>query len=269
MNPLSSDHNINNTSTTLSTISDHQQFTVTDWEALFEPQFSFTATRLKTKKRRRPLSPTQSPTLPKLDHIRIHNIAQSRPKDQIEVLPRPVASADGPSDEAARKRWKERMEMLQTIREEGLLDELDTVRFPRQQERWQSRIRKKAAQIKRDVQQDDDDSSNQEFGNDNDEKDSTDGSRIHYRASFLFFALGFVFPPMWIIGSLYVPPKSRPSYSHRVDVKWKRRSRYAFLIFIISLSIIFILELAFNPAFIGWRHSNRQESEENPVIDPQ
>ncbi|KAG0171844.1 hypothetical protein DFQ30_000303 [Apophysomyces sp. BC1015] len=71
-----------------------------------------------------------------------------------------------------------------------------------------------------------------------------------YRLSFVYFLVGFLCPPFWVIGALYDPPYSQSIQSRNKDLKWRSRARWAlffsmFFIIIGSLmSIIIYRELA-------------------------
>lgn len=77
------------------------------------------------------------------------------------------------------------------------------------------------------------------------------------RISFLFFAFGFLFPPLWIIGALYVPRNHthRSVASKEIDKKWKLYSRNAWFFFMALVVFIAILIVILNPEAIGFRQS--------------
>ncbi|KAI9487925.1 hypothetical protein BDB00DRAFT_792297 [Zychaea mexicana] len=219
-----------------------------EWEAMFDPQY----THLRRLTARKDTSPgpslAETPTLPRIDHIKV----QAPCPDQIDILPCPSASF------AKHQRNEARLGLLQTIREQGLSDRHDTWKLMDQQEaqrNWQERLQEK---INEDQEDDDDNEDNDpEGGDDTTEKPKKRNDKKPVRRrSFLYFAFGFLFPPLWIIGALHVPPQRQNPGSQAVDLLWKRRSRNAFFIFIVTVLVILILTLVLKPASIGWRTSN-------------
>ncbi|KAI8137019.1 hypothetical protein BJV82DRAFT_675276 [Fennellomyces sp. T-0311] len=195
-----------------------------EWEAMFDPQYTHMR-RIRKDTSPGP-SPADTPTLPRIDHVKV----QAPCPDQIDILPCPSASF------AKQQRNEARMGLLQTIREQGLSNRHDTWKDQQEPQRgWQERLHEKI---------DEDDNSKQS------------GEKPTCRRSFLYFAFGFLFPPLWIVGALYVPPQRQHPGSQTVDLLWKRRSRNAFFIFIVTVLVILILTLVLRPASIGWRTSN-------------
>lgn len=78
------------------------------------------------------------------------------------------------------------------------------------------------------------------------------------RPSFLYFAYGFLFPPLWIIGALYSPSSNleRTTASKKIDQKWKKYSRNALFIFITAVITTIVLILVLKPQAVGFRNSN-------------
>ncbi|KAI9472304.1 MAG: hypothetical protein EXX96DRAFT_351856 [Benjaminiella poitrasii] len=91
------------------------------------------------------------------------------------------------------------------------------------------------------------------------------------RPGFLLFIFGFLFPPLWIFGALYVPRLSEEttSDSKRIDKKWRKYSRNAFLSFFVSAITIVVFIVVFKTDLIGFRRSHGEQSqhEEKIVFD--
>ncbi|KAI7849738.1 hypothetical protein BDC45DRAFT_519907 [Circinella umbellata] len=259
----STSHNSNNN------INNTEQQQRDEWEAMFDPQFTHLR-RLTARKDTSPgPSPAETPTLPRIDHVKV----QVPCADQIDILPCPSASF------AKHQRNEARLNLLQTIREQGLADRHDVWKLMDKREphkNWQERLQEKI---------------NEDFdtpcfsaphhhlpvdtiiNDENDEKRSITATTIMTkqnrnddittinrkpirRRSFLYFAFGFLFPPLWIIGALRVPSQRQHPGSQAVDLLWKRRSRNAFFIFIVTVLVILILTLVLKPSSIGWRTSS-------------
>lgn len=88
------------------------------------------------------------------------------------------------------------------------------------------------------------------------------------RPTFLLFAYGFLFPPLWIIGALYNPNPSlqRTASSKKIDRKWKNYSRNASFVFIIIVAIIIVLILVLEPEAVGFRSSSEQIYPEERIV---
>ena len=242
-----------------------------EWEAMFDPQYTHLR-RLTARKDTSPgPSPAETPTLPRIDHVKV----QAPCPDQIDILPCPSSSF------AKQQRNEARLGLLQTIHEQGLADHHDTWKLMDQREpykNWQERLQEK---INEDQDFDTPRSSaphhrltvDTMINDDNEEKKSiatttimtkqnkNDGATATTRKpirrrSFLYFAFGFLFPPLWIVGALHIPPKRHHPGSQTVDLLWKRRSRNAFFIFIVTVLVILILTLVLKPSSIGWRTSS-------------
>jgi hypothetical protein len=79
------------------------------------------------------------------------------------------------------------------------------------------------------------------------------------RPTFLLFAYGFLFPPLWVIGALYNPNSfQRTTFSEKIDRKWKNYSRNASFVFAIIVAIIIVLILVLQPEAVGFRSSSEQ-----------
>lgn len=88
------------------------------------------------------------------------------------------------------------------------------------------------------------------------------------RPSFLYFAYGFLFPPLWIIGALYSPSSNleRTTASKKIDQKWKKYSRNALFIFITAVITSIVLILVLKPQAVGFRNSNGPNYENEWVV---
>lgn len=77
------------------------------------------------------------------------------------------------------------------------------------------------------------------------------------RRSFLLFLFGFIFPPLWLLGSIYFASyeKNQTSANRRLDSKWRHRSRVCFGVFAISLLIVLVTVFVIDPSSVGYRHS--------------
>ncbi|KAI8646524.1 hypothetical protein BD408DRAFT_473863 [Parasitella parasitica] len=88
------------------------------------------------------------------------------------------------------------------------------------------------------------------------------------RPTFLLFAYGFLFPPLWIIGALYNPSGTiqRTTTSKKIDRKWRDYSRNAFFVFTIIVSVVIVLILVLKPQAVGFRSSSEQIYQEERII---
>lgn len=88
------------------------------------------------------------------------------------------------------------------------------------------------------------------------------------RPTFLLFAYGFLFPPLWIIGALYNPSSSlqRTTSSKKIDRKWKNYSRNAFFVFLVIVATIVVLILVLKPQAVGFRSSSDQIYQEERIV---
>ncbi|KAL7311581.1 hypothetical protein PS15m_009322 [Mucor circinelloides] len=88
------------------------------------------------------------------------------------------------------------------------------------------------------------------------------------RPTFLLFAYGFLFPPLWIIGALYSPSSSlqRTASSKKIDRKWKNYSRNAFFVFAVIVATIIVLILVLKPQAVGFRSSSEQIYPEDRIV---
>lgn len=238
-----------------------------------------------------------SPTLPNIKDIQLHINTEHHDDSQIEILPRPFPKYK----KNAEVLCKDRLALLNIIQEMGFNKENDaTQRNPYKQfstaARLQRQIKNKTEQMKREIMVDPED---EEEINDNVshhsvamEPDTLDQSSLasmddmyekisfhtpkqdekeqeikrKNRASFLYFAFGFLFPPLWIIGALYVPTSQRTSASKAIDKKWKMYSRNALFAFMVAIVLTIVLVLMLKPESVGFRNSNEEGYQEARVV---
>ena len=88
------------------------------------------------------------------------------------------------------------------------------------------------------------------------------------RYSFLYFALGFLFPPLWILGATYSPKASQQQTeaSKDIDKKWKKYSRNALFIFLLIIVVTVIVMVIAKPASFGFRKTMGDQVHEDIVI---
>ncbi|RCH86488.1 hypothetical protein CU097_007118 [Rhizopus azygosporus] len=88
------------------------------------------------------------------------------------------------------------------------------------------------------------------------------------RYSFLYFALGFLFPPLWILGATYSPKASQQQTeaSKDIDKKWKKYSRNALFIFLLITVVTVIIVVIAEPASFGFRETMGDQVHEDIVI---
>lgn len=186
----------------------------------------------------------------------------------------------GPQDE---KTLIDRLELLKKIRaqplgknkegQEGYLDEKYD-NSTTTAARWKQNIAQKAKQLRKEVQADSEsmtasNSSSLDPDEDPIEKGKMDEEKAQpkklmcCRRSFFCFMLGFVFPPLWLFGGFYFSSYAnrQSSASRRIDHIWRRRSRIAFGIFLITLMIVLVVVFVLKPEAIGWRESKHLEQE--------
>ncbi|KAG2207004.1 hypothetical protein INT47_008473 [Mucor saturninus] len=237
------------------------------WESLFDPQYTFgsfqhgiakpvTDVYYKGKwpldeKDTRP-DTVEEPTLPDIQNIQLMH----RPTDneaEIEILPRPFPKYDKHTDETSCCS-QDRLELRRILQEVGFNKKNDgTHNNPYKQystaARFQQQIINKTKQMKQEIMLDHHDTIDSTSMEDlcekssftNDEPTQQQGRRN--RASFLYFALGFLFPPFWLIGALYVPSSQRT-----------------------SAILITILVLIMKPDAVGFRNSNEDGYQHPRVV---
>jgi hypothetical protein len=141
--------------------------------------------------------------------------------------------------------------------------------------RWKRSITQKAKQLHKEAQTEtesiatsnssslDPDEDPTEKRNVDEEEKAQPKKLLCYRRSFLCFMLGFLFPPLWLFGAFYFSSYAnrQSSASRRIDHIWRRRSRIAFGIFLISLMIILVIIFVLKPEAVGWRKSKQLKQE--------
>lgn len=176
----------------------------------------------------------------------------------------------GPKDETA---LIERLELLKKMRAQPM-DHVESEGDPQQQNqqeqeantaRWKRNISEKAKQFCKETQEDnasilsslDPDDEKKPVGENEDLEEGLGVKKFGCRRSFLCFLFGFLFPPLWLFGAFYFSSHAnrQSSASRRIDRIWRRRSRIAFGIFVISLMIVLVVVFVLNPDSIGWRQS--------------
>ncbi|ORY89870.1 hypothetical protein BCR43DRAFT_499622 [Syncephalastrum racemosum] len=250
-----------------------------DWESLFDPQYTFSHPDRRRRRRETTIElddtdDIPTPTLPRLDHFQIEPCpVQSQQQQQQQQKQKQEQKQkqkqkqkrrqeqqqqqqqQPPLTENQEKLLLERMQLLKQIRKQGLRDELDSTLIEEPSSmRLAARLRQKAEQLTREAHYLEDDAQ----GEGQDEK-LNDPQQRSCRRSFLYFAFGFLFPPLWACNAAYIPSQpssSRTAHSQRIDLQWRRRSRYAFFSFLILLVLIIILALILKPEVIGFRHSS-------------
>ncbi|KAI8377541.1 uncharacterized protein BYT42DRAFT_614213 [Radiomyces spectabilis] len=245
------------------------------WETYFEPRFSFGSQAAlqakqpleqpvihKQENERDPepealsliMSSAPTPTLPPIDQLKL--LMPTQVDAQVEILPCPSRAflSNNMQQRDHQQKWRERMDLLHTIHNQGFREANDATLWIPKAAAWQS-LKAKAEQIKRDAknpfyhppEEPDDAASLAENG---EKKQST------CRRSFHYFVWGFLFPPLWVAGALYVSPHIRTSTNWLIDQQWKRRSRNAFACFLVVVAMIMVFILALKPSALGWRTSN-------------
>jgi hypothetical protein len=244
-----------------------------------------------------------SPTLPNTDHLQIHTTTPHAYESEeyfdgntsIEILPCPSLS----SFPKFKKRemmeneamvWKSRLELLSTIQKE-IFDETwnGTQTSPFKEStaaRLQRQIKKKAERMKREtlVDSETDEEEEKELSvvdswenisfhakkNDVENQHVVEVVKRKNRPSFLLFAYGFLFPPLWVVGAFYCPRSSQTTTtSKKIDMKWKKYSRNAFLTFFVLMVAMIVLILALKPEAVGFRNSHNEDyqNEEKIIFD--
>ncbi|KAI7879588.1 hypothetical protein K492DRAFT_188637 [Lichtheimia hyalospora FSU 10163] len=206
-----------------------------------------------------------TPPLPRAENMVVEPNANNPPHlNGIDILPCPSSSFFYPPQEQD----PYRIQLMQDIEEQGLVDHNDqyhnkAVKEIQIQQHEQHFHEQYQQQQKKKYDSEDATADTMNDNDDNNEK----GYEPKYqrwlpvlqpkrqqrpRRVFLYFILGFIFPPMWIVGAVHVP--HQPT-SAAVDLLWKRRCRNAFFIFSVIALFVVIILLVFQPGSIGWRHS--------------
>lgn len=259
------------------------------WDAFFEPHYSFGSfvhgskkddsifddhqkhldrlvdegCRIDRKKSPRPDAPTLPGSV--ATSVRISQDGSQIMSNAGSIAPTPtLPNLEYREDGTDRKNWSQldeksliqRLELLKKIRTQGLdleeRQESDVMSLSSQTARWKKQ--KKSIQKLKDLPIDDDDRSSSSDPDLKPEMGEEEVKKIpgHSRP-FLYFLLGFIFPPFWFLGAFYTP--SHSSTTRRSDRIWKRRSRIAFALFLVILMVFLIVALVLKPDTVGMRQS--------------
>ncbi|CDS11493.1 hypothetical protein LRAMOSA03756 [Lichtheimia ramosa] len=238
-----------------------------DWEAMFDPQYSMDSPRHKRPGRRKDMPasapPTPSTGTPALPSIDIIAHSKSQQNMMASSSSQQLSSAPSPHQRPPDQLWTDRMNLLRTIREQGHITE-QRLSTPHKQG-WKERLREKidhgllqeASDESSDEEEDIEKETNQDIEKqqEHEEQEPKQRKRPPYRHSFLYFAFGFLFPPLWIIGAMHVPPQHQSPEGQAIDLQWRRRCRNAFFLFIATVLVVLIIALVLKPASVGWRLS--------------
>ncbi|OBZ81927.1 hypothetical protein A0J61_10023 [Choanephora cucurbitarum] len=93
-------------------------------------------------------------------------------------------------------------------------------------------------------------------------------TRRKNRTSFVLFAFGFLFPPLWIVGTFYSPSSAKPRtvVSKTIDEKWKKYSRNALCVLLLAFLSSFVLVATLKPKLLGFRNSNEKAYQADRVV---
>ncbi|KAI8364811.1 hypothetical protein EDC96DRAFT_510436, partial [Choanephora cucurbitarum] len=93
-------------------------------------------------------------------------------------------------------------------------------------------------------------------------------TRRKNRTSFVLFAFGFLFPPLWIVGTFYSPSSAKPRtvMSKAIDKKWKKYSRNALCVLLLAFISSFVLVATLKPKLLGFRNSNEKAYQADRVV---
>ncbi|GAA5814096.1 hypothetical protein MFLAVUS_007586 [Mucor flavus] len=255
------------------------------WESFFDPQYTFGSFQSgiskpdEFKEKWHTASdniPSTSPRLPNLKQLQQHINTIDAQDDTYRILPRPFPSYNKNTEQTL---CKDRLQLLNIIQTVGFNKEKDITQSDlsttaRLQLQWKQRT----DQIKQDILLDskgltkeldrlstDDLSLDDMYQNISfsqykksvivEEEEDIIPQRRKNRVSFLYFAFGFMFPPLWFIGALYVPKHHQTEASKDIDKKWRVYSRNAFFMFLLLLVMISVLILILKPETIGFRNS--------------
>ncbi|KAI9321832.1 hypothetical protein BX666DRAFT_1906074 [Dichotomocladium elegans] len=257
-----------------------------DWEAMFHPHYSIDSPRHKRPARRRdskPLLPLLShsiatseiPSLPPIGVLAHPNndslLSQHQHQHQRELQQESLSlssfgNVDQHQHQQSNSLWADRVDVLRAIRE-GSSDTRHlgayTSSSPHVSQKQKGALAEFWERLKQDAKQE------RPPNTITDEDETIDSSEKStsrpFRLSFLMFAFGFLFPPLWIVGALHIPYYKEGKTQHQrqrqspegqsVDLQWRRRSRNAFFIFITTMLVLLILTIVLKPASIGWRIS--------------
>ncbi|GAA5806024.1 hypothetical protein EDC94DRAFT_622839 [Helicostylum pulchrum] len=261
------------------------------WESFFDPQYTFGSFQSGISKPDEfkekwhtatsdniPSSGT-SPRLPNLKQLQQHINTIDAQDDTYKILPRPFPSYNKNTEPTLCKDRLQLLNIIQTIgfNKEKDITQSDLSTTARLQLQW----KQKTDQIKQDILLEDSKGLTKELDRlstddlslddmyqnisfsqsknsviiEGEEEENVVQRRRRNRVSFLYFAFGFMFPPLWFIGALYVPKHDQTEESKDIDKKWKVYSRNAFFMFLLLLVIISVLILILKPETIGFRNS--------------
>ncbi|KAG2235155.1 hypothetical protein BDF21DRAFT_455648 [Thamnidium elegans] len=254
------------------------------WESFFDPQYTFGSFQTgiskpdQFKEKWHTASdniPSTSPTLPNIKQLQQHINTIDTQDDTYKILPRPFPAYNKNTEPTL---CKDRLQLLNIIQTIGFNKEKDITQAELSTTaRLQLQWKQKTDQIKQDILLDskqddgltkeldrlstndlslDDMYQNISFSQSKNlvvEQDNV--KRRKNRVSFLYFAFGFMFPPLWLIGALYVPKHHQTEASKDIDKKWKVYSRNAFFMFLLLLVITSVLIIILKPETIGFRNS--------------
>lgn len=209
-----------------------------------------------------------TPPLPRAENMVVEPNANNPPHlNGIDILPCPSSSFFYPPQEQD----PYRIQLMQDIEEQGLVDHNDQyhnktikeIQMQQQEHHLHEQQQQKKKHDHETTATAEDDTMNDQGDDDNEKEHESKYQRWllllqqkrqqqRPRRVFLYFMLGFVFPPMWIVGAVHVP--HQPTFA-ATDLLWKRRCRNAFFIFSVITLFVIIILLVFQPGSIGWRHS--------------
>lgn len=234
------------------------------------------------------------PVSPPLDHAEIDTYCEKEPlnkelTEEMVILPCPSVSSFSKNNQKNRIERKGRLQVLKSLDQMACGGQYDGAEPP---------VIKKSASIQRGfldeagkmisntlddpIEDEDsktalsimDDTWDKESAQLNEEKDlernsdnikeTKEDTQRENRLSFLFFALGFIFPPLWIIGAIYLSCSNAPrsSESKAIDARWRRYSKNAFFFLLSTVLAICMLILILKPELLGFRVSNVQAHSE-------
>ncbi|KAF7729960.1 hypothetical protein EC973_003373 [Apophysomyces ossiformis] len=84
-----------------------------------------------------------------------------------------------------------------------------------------------------------------------------------YRVSFIYFLIGFLCPPFWVIGALYDPPYTQSIQSRNKDLKWRSRARWALFFSMFFIVIGSLTSIIIYREFVGWRGIDEESTKSN------
>ncbi|CAO3693891.1 unnamed protein product [Rhizopus stolonifer] len=233
-------------------------------------------------------SAVPNPTPPNMKHLRL--LAHIEDDDiendkgdmvQVEIAPCPSISLET-KDKHNEMLLKERQALFDMIQNSGFKEELDGTCFVRTKGRKASRIQR---QLKADKNETIVDMPGEELQDvkqplsvtpsvtsflEFQEKvvDKQQTNTMPCRKPLVCFILGFLFPPMWILGFTFIPKFSvnQTEANRDSEKKWSKYSRNAFCIFICLAVASAITIMVIRPQSIGFRRVETQDSKEGIVV---